>query len=69
MTIFVLTFLTVALTAGLLWELVRVVASDGRGHRPLPRSHPEPEAGSPRWWVDSWYAAAGRRPGRRLPQG
>lgn len=61
----ILVLLLVAFLALVVWQLVRAIVADGMGHRPLPRSHwsevqsgPDagPEPGSPRWWVDSWYA-------------
>ena len=40
MTVLILILSTV-IGALALWALNRVIASDGRGHRPVPRSHDE----------------------------
>ena len=44
--------IVIFVTAALLWDLVKIIAGDGLGHRPPPPSHYEDlEAGSPSWWV------------------
>lgn len=47
------TLIAIAVVAVLVWELVKIIAGDGYGHRPPPPSHHEElEPGSPRRWVN-----------------
>jgi len=47
-----LALIVIAVTAALIWDLVKVIVGDGLGHRPPPPSRfDDLEPGSPAWWT------------------
>ena len=73
MTTVLILIVSTVIGAGALWYLNRVIASDGLGHRPPPRSHrSEQQSEAPLWYADTrstginWPYSEARRSIQRL---